>query len=77
MPIRKLAAAAAYTPEQLTSLIHAYESACATLGIARTELAAAEAVALKILECAGTGEIDPDRLRDYTVRALRRRDGSS
>ena len=25
MPIRKLAAAAAYTPEQLTSMIHAYE----------------------------------------------------
>lgn len=74
MPIRKLAAAA-YTPEQLTSMIHAYESACAALGVARAEHAAAEAVALKILECAGTGEFDPDRLRDYSVRALRRDNG--
>jgi len=77
MPIRTLAAAAAYTPEQLTSLIHAYESACAALGIARSELAAAEAVALKILEYAGTGELDPDRLRDCAVHALRRHDGGS
>ena len=70
MPIRKLAAAAAYTPEQLTSMIHAYESACAALGIARTEHALAEAVALKILECAGTGEFDP-RGPGATIRCTR------
>ena len=72
MPIRKLAAAAAYTPEQLTCVIDAYESACDVLRVARDDPAAAEPVALKVLEYAATGEFDPERLRDYAVHALRR-----
>ena len=71
MPIRKLAAAAAYTPEQLTCVIDAYESACHALGVTRHDAAAAEGIAVKVLEYAATGEFDPERLRDYVVHALR------
>ena len=71
MPIRKLAGVTAYSPEQLTCLIAAYDGACAALGVARTDAAEAEAVALKVLEFAGMGEFDPDRLRDYVVHAMR------
>ena len=76
MPIRKLAGVTAYTPEQLTCMIEAYEAACDVLGVARTESAAAEAVAVKILEFARSGEFDRDRLRDYAVHALRRDDAA-
>jgi hypothetical protein len=71
MPIRRLAISAAYSPEQITMLISAHEGACAALGISFAQSARAEAVALKVLECAAKGEFDPDRLRDYAIHALR------
>ena len=71
MPIRKLAASAAYSPEQVTMLGKAYEAACVALGIDGGDRPAAEAVATTILQFAAKGELDPDRLRDYAVHALR------
>lgn len=71
MPIRILATSAAYSPEQVTILISAYEAACADLGVLSEDRTAAEAVAAKILECAARGEFDPDHLRDYAVRKLK------
>jgi hypothetical protein len=71
MPIRKLAATAAYSPDQVMILVSACEAACAALGINRADRSAAEAVASKILEYAAKGEFDPDRLKDYTIHALR------
>ena len=72
----KLAGVTAYSPEQLTCLIAAYDGACAALGVARTDAAEAEAIALKVLEFARMGEFDPDRLRDYVVHAMRPGDAS-
>jgi hypothetical protein len=71
MPIRKLAAPAAYTPEELVHLTAAFDAACQVLGVSRTQTVEAERVAMKILQCAQLGERDPDRLRDYAVHALR------
>ena len=72
MAIRKLATPTAYSPEQVAILISAHDAACAALGVAPAQSVNAEAVARKILECAAKGEFDPDRLRDYAVRTLRR-----
>lgn len=72
MPIRKLATSATYSPEQVTVLIGAHEAACMALGITPASSREAEAVALKILELAARGELDPARLRDHAVQALRR-----
>jgi hypothetical protein len=71
MPIRKLAKSATYSPEQITVLISAHEAACAALGVTLSGSQDAEAIALKILEHAAQGELDPDRLRDHAVQALR------
>jgi hypothetical protein len=71
MPIRKLATPAAYSPEQITVLISAHEAACTALGVEQADAVYAEAVALKVLECAAKGEFDTERLCDYAVRALR------
>ena len=76
MPIRKLAGVTAYSPEQLTCLIAAYDGACAALGVARSDAAEAEAIALKVLEFAHMAEFDPDRLRDQVVHAMRSGDTS-
>jgi hypothetical protein len=73
MPIRRLATPAAYSPEQIDSLVSAHKSACATLGVEQADTMYAEAVALKILECAANGEFDSDRLCDCAVQALRTR----
>ena len=75
MPIRRLATPAAYSPEQITALIGAHKAACAALGVEPSDTVYAEAVALKILECAVKGEFDSNRLCDYAVRALQA-DGS-
>jgi hypothetical protein len=72
MPIRKLANPAAYSPEQITVLIKAHEAACAALGVTSAASGDAEAIALKILEHAAQGELDPKRLCDHAVQALRR-----
>lgn len=73
MPIRRLATPAAYSPEQIEALVSAQNSACAALGVEQGDTLHAEAVALKILECAAQGEFDSGRLCDYAVRALRTR----
>ena len=71
MRIRKYATYAAYSPEQIAILVSAHEGACAALGVEPANSATAEAVALKILECAAKGEFNPDSLCDDAVRALR------
>jgi hypothetical protein len=76
MPIHKLTANAAYSPEQVAMLGKAYEAACAALAINKADRSAAEAVATAILQHAAKGEFDPERLRDYTVHALKRADGA-
>ena len=73
MPIRKLAAHAAYSPEQITILVSAHQAACAALGVEPADAVYVEAVARKILEHTAQGEFDPDRLRDHAVRAFRTR----
>ena len=74
MPIRKLAGPSVYSPEQITLLISAHKAACGALGVEETDAVYIEAVALKILECAAQGELDPDRLCNYAVHALRAAD---
>ena len=71
MPIRRLATPSAYSPEQITILIGAHKAACAALGAEQADTVYAEAVALKILECAAKLDFDSDRIRDYAVHALR------
>ena len=73
MPIRRLATPAAYSPEQIVILIDAHRAACAALAVEPADTMYSEAVALKILECAATGDFNSDRLCDYAVRALRTR----
>ena len=62
------AAAAAYTPEQLTGLIHAYEVGMCRSALRNRARAAAEAVALKDSSTREQGELEPTTGCVTTVR---------
>lgn len=61
-----------FDPETVKAMMTAFDKACDALRLARTHDKATEALARKIVEQARTGERDPDKLCEMTLRALAR-----
>ncbi len=62
MPITPFLKNQAFQPELIRAMGVAFESACARLGLSRSEDRATEMVAAKIIQFAQQGESDPDTL---------------
>ena len=62
MPIRPYLQSRVFEPETIAAMGVAFEKACQKLGLARTQDAATEIVAKVIIELAGHGESDAERL---------------
>ena len=71
MPINRLLAQMTFDPEEVREIVHAYESVLAALGLTARADPATEQVAAQIIECAGEGIIERQRLHDCTLAALR------
>ena len=71
MPIVRLLEYEAFSPEDISAITDAFESAVSVLRLTdRDDTETVERVARKIIECAQTGERDPLRLRSYAIKAL-------
>lgn len=70
MPIDRLMQAAAFDDAAVKVITAAFDDALRELGLERTD-AKAEIVASKIIECARSGERDPERLRELATAGLR------
>jgi hypothetical protein len=71
MPIVRLLEYEAFSPEDISVITDAFESAVSVLRLTdRDDTQTVERVARKIIECAQTGERDPLRLRSYAIKAL-------
>ena len=71
MPIVRLLEYEAFSPEDISVITDAFESAVSVLRLTdRDDTETVERVARKIIECAQTGERDPLRLRNCAIKAL-------
>ena len=71
MPIVRLLEYEAFSPEDISVITDAFESAVSVLRLTdRDDTETVGRVARKIIECARTGERDPLRLRSYAIKAL-------
>jgi hypothetical protein len=71
VPIRRLFAGRGFTPEDISVMALALAQACKELSlILRSDDPFIQAVARRVIEEAGTGERDPERLRDNVLRDL-------
>jgi hypothetical protein len=71
MPIVRLLEREAFRPEDIKVITVAFEDTLAALQLIDRLDPLTEMVAKKIIECAQTGERDPNRLRDCALRLLR------
>ena len=69
MSSHRLIRGAAFEPEIIASLIEAYEAAVKRVGKDQPPLVL-ETLAKRIIEVAGTGERDPQKMADYAVRGV-------
>ncbi|HEV3397625.1 MAG TPA: hypothetical protein VG100_15880 [Xanthobacteraceae bacterium] len=70
MPIHRVVREAAFDPEEVKSIVAAYEAALARLGLKDRSDPMAEMVAKKTVELAKEGERDPVRLSELIVKSL-------
>ena len=71
MPIVRLLEYEAFSPEDISVITDAFESAVSVLRLTdRDDTETVERVARKIIECAQTGERNSLRLRSYAIKAL-------
>ena len=70
VPINKLAAEAAFGPDEIAFLASAYEAALQQLRLTDRTDPVTELVAKKIIEIARTGEIDPSRICARALQEL-------
>jgi hypothetical protein len=75
MPIRPLLESSSFSPEDITSLVTAFEGTLSALGLVNRNDPAVLMVAKRIIDLAQQGERDPTRLQDYVLNFFR--DGSS
>ena len=61
-----------FDPATVEAMMAAFDKACDALRLARTHDSATETLAKKIVEQAQTGERDPDKLCEMTLRSLAR-----
>jgi hypothetical protein len=70
MAIYRLFKTMAFEPEEIATMSAAYEQTLRVLQLADRQDPITELVARKILEVAGTGERDPTRISEQTLRDL-------
>jgi hypothetical protein len=61
----------AFDPDDLTVIDAAFQAACRSLGLTDGDDPRREAVALKVIEIAQTGQRDPDQLAARVLEELR------
>jgi len=69
MPLDRLLAKSVFQPNEVRSMAKAFEATCALLGLSRDE-PMGQLLARKVIECACTGERDPERLRKLVLSEL-------
>jgi hypothetical protein len=62
-----------FAPEVVKAMMAAFDKACDALGLTRTHDGATEFLAKMIVKQARTGERNPDKLCEMTLRALAQR----
>jgi hypothetical protein len=71
MPIVRLLEHEAFSPEDISVITQAFESAVSVLQLTeRADSLTVERTAKKIIEYARTGERDPTRLRNHAIKSL-------
>ena len=73
MPIYRLLRESAFEPDVVTAMASAFDDACRSLGLAERTDPLRDLVARTVIEIAGQGERDPQRLCERTLNVLRDR----
>jgi hypothetical protein len=71
MPLTPFLKEAAFDPEAIKAISAAFEAVCESLQLRNRSDPITEIVARKVIEVAGTGERDPERIRDLALLALK------
>ena len=70
MPLTPFLKGATFEPEAIEAMSAAFEAVCASLQLLDRTDPVTEIVARKIIEVTGTGERDPERIRDLVLLSL-------
>ena len=70
MPIRGMLDAGVFGPREITEMTAAFEATLAALNLVDRSDPITTLVAKTIIDCAKTGEIQRDRLRDCAIEAV-------
>jgi hypothetical protein len=70
MPLTPFLKEATFDPEAIKAMTTAFEAVCEALKLVIRSDPVTEIVARKVIEVAGTGERDPERIRDLVLLAL-------
>jgi hypothetical protein len=70
MPLTPFLKEATFDPEAIKAMSAAFEAVCESLQVVQRSDPVTEIVARKVIEVAGTGERDPQRIRDLVLLAL-------
>ena len=71
MPLTPYLKEAVFDPKEIEALSAAFEAVCQSLKLLNRIDPITEIVARTVIEVAGTGERDPDRIRDLVLLALK------
>jgi hypothetical protein len=74
MPLTPFLKEATFDPEAIKAMSAAFEAVCEALRLLPRSDAITEILARKVIEVAGTGECDPERIRDLVLLALKESD---
>jgi hypothetical protein len=70
MPLAPYLSEGSFDPPAIDAMSAAYRAACASLGLVDRTDPLNEIVARKVIEIAGTGELDPQRLTELVLLAF-------
>jgi hypothetical protein len=70
MPLKPYLTEGVFEPPAISAMTAAYEAVCSSLGLVDRNDPITEIVARKVIEVAGAGELDPQRLCDLVLFSL-------
>jgi len=70
MPLTPFLKEATFDPQAINAMSTAFEAVCEALQLVTRSDPLTEIVARKVIEVAGAGERDPERIRDLVLLAL-------
>lgn len=70
MPLTPFLKEATFNPEAIKAMTTAFDAVCEALQLVIRSDPVTEIVARKVIEVAGTGEREPERIRDLVLLAL-------